>query len=169
MPTGAFASHYWPGDGEGPQPPGPSEGGQVYPYWFDPSVVGFLGLAGWRLPLPRKRFWWEKYHKKVKGFLIHLYRRLPVRLKVLGMLLPLVFSSEFTLAVGVVQSVARDPSTRKLKYWADIDRQTVSNAVVGENVFRSLAATSRLTPLTSQLTRQQREVLIELAWMGVKK
>lgn len=167
MPTRAMASHYWPGDGE-EEPAPPSAEGYIYPYWFDPTIVGFWGLEGWKLPVPRKRFWWEWYTKRVRGWVLKKYRQLPLRFHATVQALRLIWRSEFRIATTVVQSVARDPKTRNMKYWGEIPRLIVSNKVVGENIYRGMAATSRLTPLTPELDRTEREVMIELAWAALK-
>ena len=163
MPTRAHSEFYWPGDGienGGGSPAVVDEYG--FPHWFNPAAVSFLGFGQFKLPVPRTRFWFERPIKKLKGLVIKLTRKLPIRWHVAYRVATLICSSDFGKAVQVTKEVAADPGSRNLKFWADIDRLAVSNPIHGENTYRNLLARVKMgsTPNSA--------LLLELAWSGVK-
>lgn len=162
MPTGALSSQYWPGDGQVNNVPVGTVYNYSYPYHAD---HGFIDL---HLPVPRRRYWWERYVKKFKGAIISWWRRQDVRWRLAVPLLKLLWSPAFKSATLAVEDVAHDPRTRNFDAWAEVGRRAVSNVSVGENTFRHLAAVHQLSVLQPTLTPQERAVLVELAWLGIK-
>jgi hypothetical protein len=155
VPTAALASHFWPGDGVETEQPVSITGGQ-YPYWFDGSTVG-VGYV----PIRFSR-------KRIKGALISLYRRfLPERLFILLKVAWLLLTPDFEQARRVVRDVAKDPTSRSMKFWPEIQVALTRDPHVSENTWRATKATFDLAAC-STLPRPDQRTLLELALLAYK-
>lgn len=156
MPTGAFQSQYWPADAVAP-PSGATPGNYAHPYRHDGAYVGAF-LPFFSLSRGTKK---RLFHSWIK-----LKRLIPNRWLAAFSLIKLLFSDSFNLALAEVERVAKDPSTRNIEKWGEINRLTVSNPNEGENVYRHLSA---VIGLPSSIPRQHRSLLVDLAWDSIRQ
>jgi hypothetical protein len=145
MASGYMFSHYWPGDGVQGVVVVPITQ-ENYPYYFNSANVSMLGMG---------QLSWEAVR-------IRIIRALPARLRASWFALRTIWSKDFTRAVSVVDAIAKDPSSRNISQWGEINRLTVSNLHHGENTYRHLLASITLDGPKAAL-------LAELAWQGHKK
>lgn len=164
MPTGMFASFYWPGDGGSPPPPANSS---LYhhPYWFDGSTLG-SGVVFPTLPVPRQRQWWEHYVKRLKCLRYRIWQHVPRRIQVSILALRLIWSGAFDHARREVDRVSVDPSSRTQKEWrAEHAARIAADPNVSENICRFLSAYSAMP---QSIPRDHRTLLVNLAYLGRK-
>ncbi len=130
-----------------------------HPWWFDGTYVGAL------LPMPPR--WLAK---KLTGLWIkYVWRRfIPERLYVLCKVLTLLFGPDYKHAHDVVRSVARNPASRNLKYWAETDRALTRDPHIAENFWRGAKATFELAAKTPSLPRYEQQTLLELAYLALR-
>lgn len=102
--------------------------------------------------------------KFFRGLLELSIRALPARVLAAFYLLRALFSSDFQRALEVVQSVARDPSTRNLDTWTAAHRVAVSNPKWGENMYRALSARVKFRNASPEAA-----LLLELAYLAYKR
>ena len=80
----------------------------------------------------------------------------------------LIFSSDFTRASAIVETIARTPGTNKKQNWGEIGMYMGRQPGVGENVYRHLMAARAWGP-EIPYTRERRNATLELAWLAYKK
>jgi hypothetical protein len=136
-------SHYFPGDGVGPEPPAAPE--YTYPQWQAAVIMG-MGLVPFP-PLPNQ-FW--------------------KRVKLVWRLMKLIFSPDFDRALLTVKEVAVTPNMNNGKAWGAIGQYFGKQPGVGENVYRHLLACQKWGP-EPHLGRHKRDTLLTLAWLMTKK
>lgn len=102
--------------------------------------------------------------KFCRGATERIIRSIPYRMLVLWYFFRAYFSRDFREAVFTVRMIARDPLSRHLDTWGEINRLTVSNPKQGENMYRHFAARlllDRPSPMSG--------VLVELAYLAYRR